>query len=109
MTDTTIAERIAAQVPGFELPDTPRRFVICEYDDADDSLRLVLWGIQTADRAVGFFAKDRSVWHDTTAEGIEETLSRIMDLELIWLDAHPTAPGETGSGVVGEESQQPLS
>lgn len=85
MTDTTIAERVAAQVPGFELPEVPRRFALFEYDE-DDTLDLCMWGIQTATEAFGFYPNSNSTWHSSSAERIESTLSRIGDIELIWLD-----------------------
>lgn len=92
MTDTTIAERVAAQVPGFELPDIPRRFALCEYDE-DDTIRLYMWGIQTATEAFGFFPDSSSTWHSGTAEDIESTLSLVRAIELVWLDTPPASAG----------------
>lgn len=92
MTDTTIARRVAAQVAGFELPDIPRRFALCEYDE-DDTLRLYMWGIQTATEAFGFFPGSSGTWHSTSAEAIESRLSLVRAIELVWLDAPPASAG----------------
>ena len=94
MTDTTIA----TPIPGFTLPDIPRRFALCEYDE-DDTLPLYMWGIHTATEAFGFFADGSGTGHSTSAESIESMHSMTGAIELIWLDAPPPLETRSAEGV----------
>lgn len=61
----------------------PRRFAICTYSD-DGAPTLRYWGVQTHDEAIGFGGG--AVHSAASADQIVRLLSRVYDVELLWLD-----------------------
>lgn len=86
MTDTSaaaLAARVEEQLPGFRLPEVPRRFVLCAYGP-DDVPLVLYWGLAVTGTALGF--RDASTHVSASAERMAATLSRAYDVELVWLD-----------------------
>jgi hypothetical protein len=83
--DAAVRALVAEQVPELELPYVPRRFGIFEYDE-EDELALLVWGIETPQRAMGFFADSASTIRATNAADVYDMFGRVRDVELVWLD-----------------------
>lgn len=95
--DGALAAVVDDQLPGAELPDVPRRFAIFTYD-ADDEPELYLWGLQTAEHAIGCHRSGASTHRADTTERIRHTIDRAMDATLVWLDSDP-APHDASQPV----------
>ncbi len=90
-TDTAVADRPATALPGFTLPEIPRRFAVCEYDE-NDTPQLRYWGLQTTTATRAFSVDGRSDWHAGSADRMCDLLSVALDVELLWLDPPDDGP-----------------
>ncbi|WP_203659514.1 hypothetical protein [Actinocatenispora rupis] len=69
-----------------EVPkDAPRRYVVLAYDE-EDRAEIVLWGMQTPERAYAFGRGGGPLVKGESAEATALLLASNLDLDLVWID-----------------------